>query len=79
MTEQTPLAIICGGGSLPFAVADAVQKSGRQAVLIAIRGWADAERVRTYPHYWVGLGQFGAACRYSRTEGCRDVVFIGTL
>ncbi len=79
MTGQDPLAIICGGGSLPFAVADAVQKSGRRAVLIAIRDWADAERVRSYAHYWVALGQFGAACRYSRAEGCRDVVFIGNL
>jgi UDP-2,3-diacylglucosamine hydrolase len=78
MTEG-PLAIICGGGSLPFAVADAVQKRGRRVVLLAIRGWADAERVKAYPHHWIGLGQFGAACRHARTAGCRDMVFIGTL
>lgn len=79
MTAQAPLAIICGGGSLPFAVADAVGKQGRRAVLIAIHGWADAERVPAYPHHWIGLGQFGAACRFAHAEGCRDVVFIGTL
>ncbi|MEX0840781.1 MAG: UDP-2,3-diacylglucosamine diphosphatase LpxI [Xanthobacteraceae bacterium] len=79
MMREGPLAIVCGGGSLPFAVADAVQKRGRRAVLLALRGWADPERVAAYPHHWIGLGQFGAVCRHARAEGCRDMVFIGTL
>jgi UDP-2,3-diacylglucosamine hydrolase len=37
-TDDGPLAVICGGGSLPFAVADAVGKRGRRVVLFAIRG-----------------------------------------
>ncbi len=74
-----PLAIICGGGSLPFAVADAVRKRGRRVVLFAIRGWADAKRLEAYPHHWAALGQFGAFCRLARREGCRDVVFIGSI
>jgi DUF1009 family protein len=77
--DEGPLAIICGGGSLPFAVADAVGKRGRRVVLIALRGWADAERVAAYPHHWCALGQFGWFCRMARQEGCRDVVLIGTL
>jgi len=39
--DDSPLAVICGGGTLPFAVADAVGKQGRRVVLFAIRGWAD--------------------------------------
>jgi UDP-2,3-diacylglucosamine hydrolase len=74
-----PLAIVCGGGSLPFAVADAAGKRGRRAVLFAISGCADAERVAAYPHHWVSLGQFGAFCRLAAQEGCRDVVFIGSV
>jgi len=77
MTEAVPakpaddgaLAIICGGGTLPFAVADAVTKCGRRVVLFAIRGWADPKRVVDYPHYWAALGQFGAFCRLARREG----------
>ena len=38
VTDDSPLAVICGGGSLPFAVADAVGKRGRRVVLFAIRG-----------------------------------------
>src|ERR1700730_6994888 len=76
--DDAPLAIICGGGSLPFAVADAVRKRGRRVVLFAIRGWADPQRVASYRHHWAAVGQFGWFCRLARQEGCRDVVFIGS-
>src|SRR5882724_9698758 len=74
-----PLAIICGGGSLPFAVADAVLQRGRPVVLFAVRGWADPERVAAYRHHWGMLGRFGWFCRTARKEGCREVVFIGVV
>src|SRR5215472_13372148 len=77
--EDGPLAIICGGGSLPFAVADAVGKRGRRVVLFAIRGWADPRRVASYPHHWAAVGQFGWFCRLARQERCRDVVLIGSM
>jgi DUF1009 family protein len=77
--DEGPLAIICGGGSFPFAVADAVAKRGRRVVLFALRGWADPERVAAYPHHWGGLGQLGRFFRLARAEACRDVVFIGSL
>ena len=73
------LAIICGAGSLPFAVADAALRQGREVVLFALRGWADPERVAAYPHHWVRFGQFGRFCRIARQSGCRDVVFIGSV
>src|SRR6266567_3817380 len=75
---EGPLAIICGGGSLPFAVADAALRQGRSVVLFALRGLADPSRVQNYPHHWARLGQFGRFCRTARLEGCRDVVFIGS-
>src|SRR5262249_60695551 len=76
--DDSPLAIICGGGSLPFAVADTVGNRGRRVVLFAIRGWADPRRVANYPHHWAAVGQFGWFCRLARQEGCRDVGFIGS-
>jgi DUF1009 family protein len=77
--EQGPLAIICGAGTLPFAVADAVLAHGRSVVMFALRGWADPDRVAAYKHYWGAIGQFGWVCRQARAEGCRDIVFIGTI
>src|ERR1700736_5849210 len=74
-----PVAIICGGGSLPFAVADAVLRRGRRAVLFPIRGFADPAAVERYQHHWIALGQFGRMCRLASAERCRDVVFISNL
>ena len=59
----TLLSIICGAGTLPFAVAESITSRRRPVVLFAIRGWADPERVRAYRHYWAALGQFGRFCR----------------
>jgi UDP-2,3-diacylglucosamine hydrolase len=79
LADDSPLAVICGGGSLPFAVADAVAQRGRRVVLFAIQGWVDPERIAAYRHHWASFGQFGWFCRVARAEGCRDVVFIGSL
>jgi UDP-2,3-diacylglucosamine hydrolase len=78
-SDDGPLAVICGGGSLPFAVADAVIRRGRRVVLFAIRGWADPMRVAAYPHHWAAFGRFGWFCRVAQRDGCRDVVFIGSM
>ena len=75
---EAPLAIICGAGSLPFAVAEAARRQGRRVLLFALRGWADSGRVEAYPHHWVRFGQLGRFCRIARREGCHDVVFIGS-
>ena len=48
-------------------------------VLFPLRGWADAKAVERYPHHWANLGQFGRFVRIARKEGCRDVIFIGSL
>jgi DUF1009 family protein len=77
--DAGPVAIICGGGSFPFTVADALVKSGRGVVLFALKGWADPERVQGYRHHWAHVAQLGRFLRLARREGCRDVIFIGTL
>jgi UDP-2,3-diacylglucosamine hydrolase len=56
-----------------------VRAQGREVVMFALRGWADPQRVAAYRHYWGALGQFGWVCRQARAEGCRDIVFIGTI
>lgn len=76
---KSPLGIVAGGGTLPFAVADAVVQQGRAPVLLALRGFCDAERVRSYRHHWIVLGQFGRIPRLLRQEGCIDVVLMGAL
>lgn len=77
--SRGPLAIVCGGGVLPFAVADAVRSRGQEVVLFAIKGAADASRVKSYPHRWIRVGDAGKLFAGLREEGCRDVVLIGSL
>jgi DUF1009 family protein len=76
---QGPLAIVSGGGTLPFDVADAAIARGRRVVLFPIKGAANVERVRNYPHHWIGVTQARTLMRLLRKEGCRDVVLIGSL
>ena len=77
--EAGSLAIVCGGGSLPAAVAEAVERRGRRPVMFGLKGWADAAVIGRYAHHWIAIGQAGRFFRLARTEECRDVLFIGTV
>jgi UDP-2,3-diacylglucosamine hydrolase len=78
-TDEGPLGIICGGGTIPLAVAAAAQRRGRRVLLFPLRGFVDAKSVAGHRHYWVAIGQFGRFRRIARAEGCRDLVFVGGL
>jgi DUF1009 family protein len=77
--QQSPLALICGGGSLPLAVAEFVTGRGRPVVLFPLHGAADATAVERFPHHWIYIGQIGKFLRLAHAAGCRDLVFIGSL
>lgn len=76
---QNSLAIICGGGNLPAAVAQAVLRNGRRPVMFGIKGWADPDVIERYAHQWIALGQLGRLLHLARLERCREAVFIGSL
>lgn len=77
--NASPLAVICGGGSLPYAVARAAQQQGRRVVLFPLRGSADPQAVTAFDHHWIVTGKYGQFRRLARSEGCRDVVMIGNV
>jgi UDP-2,3-diacylglucosamine hydrolase len=76
---SSPVGIIAGGGALPFAVADSLAARGIVPVLFGLRGACEPARVEHFRHHWISVGQLGRAARLFRSEGCRDLVFIGTL
>jgi DUF1009 family protein len=76
---SSPVGLISGGGALPFAVADSLAARGVGSVLFALRGACDAQQVERFRHHWISVGQLGRATKLFRTEGCHDLVFIGTL
>lgn len=79
VSQQGPLAMICGGGSLPLAVADSVAARGRRVVLFPLIGAAEGTAVERHSHHWLYIGQIGKFLRLARSEGCTEVVFIGAL
>jgi DUF1009 family protein len=72
------LGIICGGGAFPLVVADAALKAGRKVFLLPILGFAEPS-VERYPHEWIHIGAFGKLSAALRRNGCRQVVFVGTV
>jgi DUF1009 family protein len=79
LSVDGPLAMICGGGAMPIAVAQSVVRRGRDVLLFALRGAAEGVGIERFPHHWLYIGQIGKFMRLARAAGCRDVVFIGSL
>jgi DUF1009 family protein len=76
---SSPVGVIAGGGAMPFAVADSLHARGIAPVLFALRGSCDPVRVERFRHHWISVGQIGRAKKLLRSEGCRDLIFIGTV
>jgi DUF1009 family protein len=76
--KQGPIALICAGGALPFAVADAMRASGRELVIIAAQGIADPGLERLGAHF-LSLGQLGKLFALLRRERATGVVLIGAM
>lgn len=64
---------------MPFAVAESLAAQRKQHRRDAARGACDAAQVEKFRHRWISVGQLGRAMRLFREEGCRDLIFIGTL
>jgi DUF1009 family protein len=73
----SPVGIVAGAGAMPFAVADQLAARGLGTVMLALKGACDPVAVARYRHHWVSVGQIGKMIRLFRSEGCRDLIFIG--
>src|SRR5215470_15650679 len=76
---SSPVGVIAGGGAMPFAVADSLAARGTAAVIFALKGACDPAQVGRFRHHWISVGQIGKATKLFRSEGCRDLIFIGSL
>ena len=76
---SSPIGLIAAGGAMPFAVADSLIARGIDPIVFALKGACDPVQTRRFRHHWIRLGQLGRAEKLFRSEGCRDLVFIGTL
>lgn len=76
--DKSPIAIICGGGAFPAAIAEIVQKQGRGVYLFLLEGFADDALMR-FPHEWVQLGSLAKYVAARKKHGLEDIVFIGSV
>src|SRR5882757_5551743 len=76
---SSPVGLIAAGGVMPFAVADSLAARGIEPVLFALKGACDPAGVARFRHHWISVGQLGRAIKLFRSEGCRDLIFIGSL
>lgn len=72
------IAVICGGGGFPAAVAEAAQASGQEILLVGLRGIAD-ETITRFPHEWVRLGEIGGLLKLLKARGVARMAFVGGL
>ncbi len=79
LSITSPVGVIAGGGSLPFAVAESLRRRRIDPVILAIRGFCDPVRLQSYRHHWIAVGQFGRIAKLLNQERCVDVVALGTL
>lgn len=73
-----PLAIVCGGGDFPLALAEAAAAAGRAPFLIGLVGSAD-ERIDAYPHLWLRLGEVGRFFQALAERRIVDVAAVGSV
>jgi DUF1009 family protein len=76
---EGPIALICGAGSLPLAVADLLEGRGRKVLLLPLLGSARAEDYAPRPHTFIRIVQMGKLKRLLQGANCREVVLIGSL
>jgi DUF1009 family protein len=72
------VALICGAGQFPLAVAQAAQASGCDIFMIGLRGAADAA-IAAYPHVWLRLGELGRLLRVLKARDIHEVCLVGGL
>jgi UDP-2,3-diacylglucosamine hydrolase len=75
----SPVGLIAAGGAMPFAVADSLAARGITPIVFALRGICDPKGAERFRHHWISIGELGRAKKLFRREGCRDLVFIGSL
>ena len=72
------LAIVAGGGRLPWLLRESCQLTGREYIFLAVEG-----EVRSncpfVPDKWIRLGQWGANLDFLRSKQIKEIVFAGTI
>lgn len=71
------IALLAGAGSLPVLVAQAAKDQHKDIFIIPLKGIADEEWVKAYPHEWVGMAKFGHLYDLLKREQITHLIMAG--
>lgn len=73
------LAIVAGGGDLPRRVAEQARRTGRNPLVVGLKGFAEASLLEEYGGPELSVGELGRLIQLMKKEGCEEMVFAGWL
>lgn len=73
------LAIVSGGGDLPRRVAEQARRTGRNPLVVGLKGFAETSLVEEFDGAELSVGELGKLIQLMRREGCEEMVFAGSL
>jgi DUF1009 family protein len=73
------LAIVAGGGDLPRRVAEQARRTGRNPLVVGLKGFAEASLLAEYNGPELSVGELGRLIQLMKKEGCEEMVFAGWL
>lgn len=73
------LAIIAGGGDLPRRVAEQARRTGRNPLLVGLRGFVEPALLEEFDGHELSVGELGRLIQLMKSEGCEEMVFAGWL
>jgi UDP-2,3-diacylglucosamine hydrolase len=72
------LAIVAGGGDLPWLLLETCRTSGRECLFLALDGHANVNR-EPAPDAWVRIGDWGQTLDFLHAQDIEELVFAGTV
>ena len=75
---EPKLAIVAGGGDLPWLLREACRTVGRDPLFIALTGEVDEDRLPK-PDTWLNLGSWGKNLEFLHANGIEELVFAGSV
>ncbi len=74
------VGILAGWGRFPLVVAQALRRQGRRTYCLGVTGHAEAGLAAACDRFaWVGLARLGAAVRFFRHHGVREITMAGKI
>ena len=75
---EPKLAIVAGGGELPWLLREACKTIGRDSLFLALDGEVEENRLPE-PDAWLKLGSWGKNLDFLHTNGVKELVFAGSV